>query len=513
MWVLSCTLRFLCGCFAAPTVSDENAAKALEVRSVRVVDRGGAHWPADDMPRLPTIEVELDDAPRNHTQTAWLVRGASDDDLLADLLDPPLRQSSAARLVPAHVQGQGQRLRLSPELPLAPDAQLTLVVRTSASEAYTKNLRVSVSPSAGARLAATMPAAKSHAVPTNLQAILLRFDGALGPLGHATPTLEHDGTPVETRVERVPCAQLGLGAGDCVRMFPSQSLAQLTTYAVRADKLVDATGAALPPLQFEFATDLAADQQAAELGAVSCAIDEVSLAGVGCMLESDKGASLRIAPSEPVLAELAAANASASALSSHDSCVLSLTGLDAESTYATALKLTDLAGNVRALPVSIQTRPPLADLVIDEIRSDPWGSEPAQELVELLNFGVRPVSLMGFSISTDTREPGSSITTALNIAPGERVLVVAPAFDVQNEDDGALPAGVRVARLKAALSLPNSGQTLVLRDANGARIDMAPAVFAPEGQCVARSRVPATRFANGAFVATRCTPGEASVPP
>lgn len=510
MWALSCTFRLLSGCFAPAPLSGEAGSEAIEVLAVQILDHGGGSWTPDAIPRMPRITVELSTVAAKALKNVWLVSGTTDDDLLADLLDPPLRSASEARLVAVAIDATGRRLTLVPDGPLPPRTQLTLVVRTAVDQVYTRALHVSSSPAAGAALVATFPAQAAHAVPTNLQAILLRFDGALGPLPQSPVTLRRQDESVSASVERLRCDDLGLGPGDCVRLIPPGALARRATYSVDGQKLLDATGAPLLPLHFEFTTGAEPDHQVPMLGDIACAPDERAIASIGCLLASDAGAILRVAPNEPIRAELRISNASASALSNHDSCVLALNGLNAEQTYAAALTLTDVAGNSGERALEIHTPARLAQVVFDEVRGDPLGPEPAQELVELLNSGTDPVSLMGFSISTNVREQGRAITTALEISPGERVLVVAPSFDIDDASDGELPAGVRIARLDGTLSLANAGQALVLRDNDGGRLDTTPVLSAPPGQCIARTKPPLTRFDGSGFVVAPCTPGEAS---
>jgi hypothetical protein len=156
-------------------------------------------------------------------------------------------------------------------------------------------------------------------------------------------------------------------------------------------------------------------------------------------------------------------------------------------------------------------------VTIDEVRVDPLGPEPAQEYVEVLNFGASDVSMQGFSLTNDAFAQGQLILGDPGLAPGERALVVSPDFDVNDRSDGALPAGVRLLRLARPLALRNDGSALYLRDAAGRRLASAPAL-APEraGQCV--YRVPGEDARSGEPLAFArdvhggCTPGAASAP-
>jgi hypothetical protein len=179
--------------------------------------------------------------------------------------------------------------------------------------------------------------------------------------------------------------------------------------------------------------------------------------------------------------------------------------------------LADLAGNRTSTALEVAPLRGLSALAIVEVRADPLGPEPSQEYVELLNFGDTPLSIEGFTLSTDMFATGQRIVGAAVLAPGERLLVVAPDFDSAEASDGPLPAGVRLARLDRALALRNEGAALVLRDAKGQRLSASPALAgARAGQCIERV---GSSFRSGALSAFRatlgggCTPGFASDDP
>lgn len=132
--------------------------------------------------------------------------------------------------------------------------------------------------------------------------------------------------------------------------------------------------------------------------------------------------------------------------------------------------------------------------------------------MELLNFGTEPIQLMGFSLTDDAFAKGRTLVTPLAVEPGERVLVVSPAFDVSEVSDGLLPGGVRLVRLDGALSLRNDGTALFLRDAQGRRVAESPSM-APEaaGQCIAQVSGTGTTVAEFApDPRGGCTPGTAT---
>lgn len=159
----------------------------------------------------------------------------------------------------------------------------------------------------------------------------------------------------------------------------------------------------------------------------------------------------------------------------------------------------------------------LSRLSIDEVRVDPLGPEPAQEMIELLNFGGEPVDLQGCFVSDDPNERGVRIVNALRVLPAERVLVVGPDFDPRERADGMLSPGVRLARTDRHLSLSNQGERLFLRDPEGRRLSASPRMEpAREGACVARSRGDRRSGSAAVFRAdphSGCTPGAETIWP
>jgi hypothetical protein len=174
----------------------------------------------------------------------------------------------------------------------------------------------------------------------------------------------------------------------------------------------------------------------------------------------------------------------------------------------------DLAGNVYEQQLALEPLTELPQLYVDEVRSDPLGREPAQEYVELLNADERALSLRGFTLSTSALEAGRTVVDDMSLAPGERALLVGPEFDARSEADGALPGGIRLLHLDAALPLANGGARIVLRDARGRRLSSV-ALGAPivEGQCSARRRADQDRRALSELSLDPdggCTPGAAT---
>jgi hypothetical protein len=277
--------------------------------------------------------------------------------------------------------------------------------------------------------------------------------------------------------------------------------------------MFDATGAALPPTSLAFETTSESDHTPPVLAALPCAPDENAQAGT-CSLAMDDAFTVRAQANEPVLAELLALPARAASLSMLDPLQIALVGLPSSATCR-FLRLIDLAENALEIPLCGALPQDLATLTIDEVRADPLGPEPAQEYVELLNFGPKAMAMEGFSLTDDAFAQGSTLHLQSPLLPGERVLVVGPDFDRHEASDGPVPETVRLVRLERPLSLANDGSALFLRDATGRRLSAAPRLApALPGQCIYRIASSDMRTGGAQAFAVdpnrSCTPGTAS---
>jgi hypothetical protein len=179
------------------------------------------------------------------------------------------------------------------------------------------------------------------------------------------------------------------------------------------------------------------------------------------------------------------------------------------------LRVADLAENQLEIPLCGALPSDLATLTIDEVRADPLGPEPAQEYVELLNFGTEAVAMEGFFLTDDAFTPGHALSMPSPLLPGERILVVGPDFDRHEPSDGAIPDSLRLLRLESPLSISNEGSALFLRDAMAHRLAAFPRLApAKAGQCTARLSTSEPRSDAARDFAQdpdgRCTPGTAT---
>jgi hypothetical protein len=497
----------LCGCFRDLDAIGGAAAAPASIH-LEIRDQLGAVWQPKEAPRAPIFVLQFagrrPDAAERHV---YLLRGAASEELLSDLRSSELRAATQARRVALTAVASGASLLAQPTRALEPGARFTLVwAEAGGSQSFP--VMVSRSPAAGARLAHSAPGALERQVPPNLARALLRFDGyVLGEVAKHVRLLDAARRELSAALRSAPCAELGLGAGDCVSITPQAELAPDASHQLSVTAgLTDATGAPIAAQEIPFDTASERDQRAPAWLGLDCARDEVA-SGPACVLIGDTHALVRVRADENGLLTLASTEALAASLGTLGDYALELPLTRAQPAL---LQLDDLAGNAAQLTLELAPALDLARVSIDEVRVDPLGPA-SQEYVELLNFGENPMSIADFSLSDDAFAAGQRIEGRPMLAAGERVLVVPAGFEAADNRDQAPAAGVRLLRLSGALPLRNEGSALYLRDAHGRRVSAAPAL-APEqaGQCSARVATDPRSGASSAFAldpAGGCTPG------
>lgn len=479
-----CLVLFLCGCFRELGAVHKEPLP-LPSLSLTVKDHSGGIWSAESCPRMPVLVLTFEqNAPHDAARHLFLLRAAPSEETLADLGSGKLSASSEALRVPITIEAHGRDLHVRSERALLPTAHYMLVW-AEAHGARELPFVVSGSAAAGAQLVRSLPAALDARVPPNLKRALLHFDGyLLGDASSHVALRDAVDRPLPSAVEVLACSSFGLGPGDCISIAPDRELTPLSRYRiVVGEGLSDATRAPIAPLEIAFDTAPSRDLEPPQFLPLDCAKDEARHASL-CLLSSESQLGVRARSDENGLLGLALAPDLHAGLAMAGEYAL-LAPLDAPA--RALLVLSDMAGNRTQLELDVAPVTDLAQVTIDELRVDPLGPEPSQEYVELLNFGDQPVSIMGFTLTDDPYSEGQRITDERELAPGERVLVVAPDFDVQDESDGPPASGARFARLAGALSLRNDGAALLLRDAQGRRLSASPALPpARPGQCIAR---------------------------
>jgi hypothetical protein len=482
---------------------------------VAVVDARGTTWPNDAMPRSPRLRLWHDARleSRKAPARAWLLRGAATPEDLADLETDRPREQTRTRIVATSTEVGAQYIELRPAAPLASDTAYTLAWAEGVGP-QSAPLRTSALPQAGAALIALWPAPLAVAVPTNLRALRIYFDGAV-ETSAATVQLRSEADDQTLALPMVACDPALSSAVGCLAAELPTSLAPHSTYQARLQgSFLDSCGASLTLPAYSFTTGRGPDTSSPVLAPIACDLDEDPVGDL-CMRRIERSLLLRARSNEPVVASFQGCGAGPVRVEPAAELLLEVEAI-AEGACGAVLRLENAAGLQTDLPLAIPAAEALASLSIDEVRADPLGAEPDQEYVEIFNFGPVALSLLGFTLSKEPEGRGVTFEPTFTIEPMERVLAVAPDFSRHAEPtargaDVEPPAGVRLVRLSSALGLSASGTALVLRDANGKRVSAAPASSAGrEGACIARRALDPRSGAPARFEADpqlRCTPG------
>src|SRR5204862_632581 len=129
----------------------------------------------------------------------------------------------------------------------------------------------------------------------------------------------------------------------------------------------------------------------------------------GCVLLDDRSLQLRLHAAEPMLVRLRSAQRQGATISSGGELLVQLAGLAPDEPFELEISAFDLAGNQGETSLGLRAAPELASLSISEVRADPAGPEPAQEYVEIWNFGEQAVSLRGVALVSASEERPSVV--------------------------------------------------------------------------------------------------------
>ncbi len=493
-----------------------------------VRDASGRAVDPMDAPLVPTIEAELS-VRLMPADVVWLLAVAADEDmatLAEDFTKTPLRKATEARRVPAYVDFDDVRVRITPREPLARETAYAVAIAgwaksdrgeplgTPALEA----LRTSARADAGALLDGVWPSRGSVQVPRNLAHVALHFDGPVanlaGKFSMGREVTRKSTAPVAVIVETRPCEEVGWSEGTCLVATPTAPLWGRTRYRwTLAEGALDGSGAEMPMEQGIFDTS---DTMATQLPApvmLACRRDETPVS-VGCLRVDDTALDLRAAFGEPVRVTAAVASRRRVLIAERGDVRLLMDALVPDSATTLAVEVANLAGHRSTFPITIQTQPALATVTITEVRPDPVGAEPGQEYVEVFNFGDVPTDLFGYTVSDHLDEEGDLITAHVVLPPRTAALVVPAGFDPAGAGDQAVPPGVALITLDDAIGaagLKNGGEAVFLRDPEGHRLSGTPALPSPgAGACLVRRHVQTRDDLPASFhfdSAGRCTPG------
>jgi hypothetical protein len=167
----------------------------------------------------------------------------------------------------------------------------------------------------------------------------------------------------------------------------------------------------------------------------------------------------------------------------------------------------DLAGETLSGSVLIETRAPMAHLVLNEVLANPIGPEPAQEWIELYNDGVAAAELAGYVLED---LGGETTLPAARVEPGGHVLVVNAEYDAAFEYDVPPVRGALVVRVEqlGKGGLNNQGEPLKLVAADGSVVSRFPMLPKPKsGLSIGRRWPRAADDDPEAFAVQTPTPG------
>lgn len=462
-----------------------------------VVDARGERWPAASAPRRPTVVIATSPGTTlaGDPEPVLLLRGDAGDDVVEDLGRAPVRASTIERSVAARIEREPGRVTIVPDAPLDRGARYVVAIAAWARDADGATLGepwlgpLVVAPvGSGATVVASWPAAGTPAVPTELPLAAIRFDEVVSGIEDGV-WIEAPGERVASAVAPIACEEIGWEGGSCVAIRPERALAPATPHRIVASaSVLDATGAPVGPWSAHFDTSYVDDRRALEWIALPCAIDEREIA-IGCALEDDARAVLRVAASGPARIWVESDAGVARAVAPRGDATLALAGIAADTEFVATVRSIDLGGRTREEAVVLATTTPLARVAITEARIDPFGPEPAQEYVEVSNFGPVAIDLRGFAISDRADAVGDVIAEAGLLAPGARALIVASAFDPEHPDDEPAQPGTPLVRVGTSIGsggLSSAGEPLFLRGPDGRRVSSMPAMRSEEGRCIVR---------------------------
>jgi hypothetical protein len=507
--------------------------------TLRATDWRGELADGNDLPRRPRLTLLNDAGFAPIADAILLLRGAADTDLVKDLERAPLLAVHRERVIDVKLVLSPDGATLVPDATLDADTSYTLAVAGWAQTVHGVRIHEDESPvlfglhtaadaGGGARVVASWPADGASGVGTNLDAVVVAFDGIVQHGEQGVWLQGPDGLAVPAHVAAGECAAIApeQAYAYCVRLQADPRLAPNALYTlVVGAAAVDAHGAPVGPWRAQFRTASGGDPNPPQLVAQTCAIDEQSVPWIdpamhgsapvapGCALIDDASISVRLQADEAVAIKLRAGDREATALAPAGSALLRLTGFAPDMAVALELELTDSSDNRALLRADVRMAPPLATLTISEVLADPLGPEPQQEFVELWNYGERALDLGGFSLGDRTDTAGETLP-ALGVEGHARVVLVADAFDAgETRDVPPLPGAtlVRVGKTLATSGLANGGEPLYLRDALGRRVSAAPATPRPRaGVCNVRVSSDMRDGQDGSFDyagSEGCTPG------
>ncbi len=246
------------------------------------------------------------------------------------------------------------------------------------------------------------------------------------------------------------------------------------------------------------------DAPPAPLPPLACEPGEVTF-GPGCARIMDDRIYGR-SPEAPLLWAVAGAGTdSVIAAAAGDPFVIA--GLPPATEVTLDVAAIDSAGAVRRTLLTATTLPPMPHVVLNEVLAHPFGPEPAQEWVEIVNDGPAPAELGGYVLLVGN---GTTPLPSATLPPGAFALIVTETYMAAGGPDVAPPPGTLLLTVphigKAGLS--NEGEALSLIDGDGNTVSAFPASPKPkQGSSVARKTPSAPDALLASFALAVPSPG------
>jgi hypothetical protein len=415
----------------------------------------------DAVARVSRFRLTPSDGRLTVTTGVAIYRGELTDYYLGRIRSGQVPSSLAERLVPSVAWQEAGALIVSPTLPLEPGQGYTLVARSG------NQVRLTVRPDDPRPLAARVwpPPGSDAGGPT---AVYCGDEVVLG--GTAKTELAPDAIAGVIEAGAAP----GVAEQRCVRLIATEAVtvgSWLLPPVLVGGILID------PAPVYITRQD--------HPGTLTCPSHLVHI-GPGCADVADDRLTVR-APDVPAFWAIGGSGVDfAQAIEPSGSAVV--TGLAPSASNPLRFRAITLGGYVWDDWFTARTSPPAPHVVVNEVMSDPVGPEPQQEWVELFNDGLSEAAMDGWTLED---VGGSAALGAVVLAPGSYALLTRLDYDAESPVDIRPEAGTTIVRLSelGKNGLSNSGEPLVLRDAQGRVVSRFAALPKPkQGVSVARCR-------------------------
>lgn len=166
--------------------------------------------------------------------------------------------------------------------------------------------------------------------------------------------------------------------------------------------------------------------------------------------------------------------------------------LPKDTDVAITLRLGDINGNEAEQTISVRGSGG-PSVSITEVLADPFGAEPSQEFVEIVNIGESPVDISGFMVDDNDDNNGDIIPEGTVLDGGQIALLVATAFSSNGGEDPAPSNGTLLVRLDGSIGsngLKNGdAEQVALYDTAGNLVSRYDGSVGPPKEGVSASRL------------------------